>query len=70
MIGTFVQKLQQTYAEYTLKPPFAQNDEIRLFFLEKQSLCSEYGVHDAVTEVIRVLSVDLQTICFKYRHET
>jgi len=33
MIGTFVHKLQHIYAEYTLKPPFAQNDEIRLFFL-------------------------------------
>ena len=63
-------KLQYIYAEYTLKAPFAQNDEIRLFYLEKQSLRPEYCVHDTVTEVIRVLSVDLQTICFKYRHET
>jgi len=37
------------------------------FSLEKQSLCREYGGHDAVTEVIRVLSFDLPTICFKYR---
>ena len=70
MIGIFVLKLHHIFAEYTLKPPFAQNDEIRLFFLEKQFLCSEYGVHDAVTEVFRVLSFELPTICFKYRHET
>ena len=52
-------KLQYIYAEYTLKAPFAQNDEIRLFYLEKQSLRPEYCVHDTVTEVIRVLSFDL-----------
>jgi len=70
MISTFVLKPPHIYAECTLKPPFARNDEIRLFVPEKQSLCPEYGVHDAATEVIRVLSFDLQTIVFKYRHET
>ena len=62
MIGTFMLKLQHIYAEHTLQPPFAQNYEIRLFFLEKQSLCREYGAHDAVTEVIRLFFFDLQTI--------
>jgi len=70
MIGTFVLKLQHVYAEHTLKPPFARNDEIRLFVLEKQSLCPEYGVNDAATKVIRALLLDLQTLCPKYRHET
>jgi len=70
MIGTFVLKLQRVYAEYSLKPPFRTNDEIRLCVLEKQSHCPEYGVHDAASGVIRVLSFDLQAICSKYRHET
>ena len=70
MIGNFVLKIKHIYAEYALQSPFARNDEIRLFVPEKQSLCPEYGVHDAATEVIRVLSFDLQTIVFKYRHET
>jgi len=70
MIGNFVLKIKHIYAEYALQSPFAWNDEIRLFVLEKQSLCPEYGVHDAATEVIRELSFDPKSICCKYRHET
>jgi len=52
------------------KTLFGRKDEIRLFVLDKQSLCPEYGVHDAASEDIRVKSFDLQTFCSKYRHET
>jgi len=56
MIGTYMLKLQSIYAEYRLKPSFAQIDKVRLFVLEKQScsLSLVYGVHDTANEDIRV----------------
>jgi len=51
---TFLLNLQHIYAPSSLKPPFARNDQIRLFVLESLEIrintkewqlnCAEYGL--------------------------